>query len=129
MVRLILTYGAVLGGLALALGGLQVASILRPDLNILIAALVGAVFLVLGLVLGLSLHRRRRPEPGPGPLSPRELEVLTLVGEGRPNKVIARALAISPNTVKTHLARIFEKVGARNRTQALVRARELGILP
>ena len=129
MVRQILIYGAALGGLALALGGLQTASILHPELSSLVAALVGAVFLALGISFGLSLQGRRQVQPAAGPLSPRELEILILVGEGRPNKVIARALAISPNTVKTHLARIFEKVDAQNRTQAITRARELGILP
>ena len=129
MVRQILIYGAALGGLALALGGLQMASILHPEHSSLVAALVGAVFLALGISFGLSLQGRRQVQPAAGPLSPRELEILILVGEGRPNKVIARALAISPNTVKTHLARIFEKVDAQNRTQAITRARELGILP
>lgn len=128
MFRRIIIYGAALGGLALALGGLQVVSFLRPDFSSLVAALVGAAFLAIGIAFGVSLQRRAPVTLSAGPLSSRELEVLTLVGEGQPNKVIARALSISPNTVKTHLARIFEKVGAQNRTQAIARARELGIL-
>ena len=44
------------------------------------------------------------------------------------NKLIARRLGVSPNTIKTHAARLFEKLGARNRTDAVARARELGLI-
>jgi DNA-binding NarL/FixJ family response regulator len=52
-----------------------------------------------------------------------------MLAAGHPNKVIARQLEISPNTVKTHISRIFEKLEVANRTQAIRRARELDILP
>lgn len=61
-------------------------------------------------------------------LSGREVEVLGLLAEGCANKVVARRLGISPNTVKTHAARVFEKLAVASRTQAIARARELGII-
>jgi DNA-binding NarL/FixJ family response regulator len=54
--------------------------------------------------------------------------VLQALAEGRSNKEIAILLEISPNTIKTHVARLYEKLGARRRTEAIRRARELGIL-
>ncbi|MEM7164039.1 MAG: LuxR C-terminal-related transcriptional regulator [Planctomycetota bacterium] len=64
----------------------------------------------------------------PSVLSRREREVLHLIDEGGSNDDIARALFISTNTVKTHIRKIFEKLEVHNRTQALSRARELGLL-
>lgn len=61
-------------------------------------------------------------------LSDRELEVLALLAEGCANKLIARRLGVSPNTVKTHVARLFDKLDVTSRTQAIARARELAIL-
>ena len=61
-------------------------------------------------------------------LSAREVEVLGLLAEGCANKVVARRLDISPNTVKTHVARLFEKLEVASRTQAIARARALGIV-
>lgn len=62
-------------------------------------------------------------------ISAREYEVLDLLAAGHANKVIARRLDISPNTVKTHVAKLFEKLGVASRTQAIGKARELEILP
>ena len=61
--------------------------------------------------------------------SPRELEVLQALAAGLANKQIARQLGVSPNTVKTHVARLFDKLGAQRRTEAIRRARELGLVP
>ena len=61
-------------------------------------------------------------------LSPRELQVLRLVAEGRSNPEIARALFIGDATVKTHLLHVFEKLEVNDRTRAVTRAMELGLL-
>jgi DNA-binding NarL/FixJ family response regulator len=66
---------------------------------------------------------RRERRSGPG-FSAREQEVLELVGEGLPNKSIARKLDISEKTVKAHLTRIFRELGVDDRTQAALWARE-----
>jgi LuxR family maltose regulon positive regulatory protein len=62
-------------------------------------------------------------------LSERELDVLQLIAEGLTNREIAGRLFLSVNTIKSHNRNIFEKLGVRNRMQAVVMARELGILP
>jgi len=61
-------------------------------------------------------------------LSPRETQVLALVAQGSSNPAIAAALFLSEATVKTHLLHVFEKLGVRDRTRAVTRAMELGIL-
>lgn len=73
------------------------------------------------LLLGEGEGRPRRPE-----LSDREEEVLALVAEGLPNKLIARRLGISERTVKAHLTRIFEQLGVTDRTQAALWAERRG---
>jgi len=64
----------------------------------------------------------------PPALSPREREVLGLVADGRSNPEIGRALHIGEATVKTHLLHVFEKLGVNDRTRAVTRAMELGLL-
>ena len=63
------------------------------------------------------------------PLSQRELEVLHLVALGRTNQEIAQQLVVSRGTVKAHTAHIYRKLDVANRTEAVARARQLGILP
>jgi LuxR family maltose regulon positive regulatory protein len=63
------------------------------------------------------------------PLSQRELEVLHLIALGRTNKEIAQQLVVAPGTVKAHTAHIYRKLDVANRTEAVARARQLGILP
>jgi LuxR family maltose regulon positive regulatory protein len=63
------------------------------------------------------------------PLSEREIEVLQLIAEGLTNQEIASRLYLSLNTVKTHASNIYGKFGVRSRTQAVARARVLGVLP
>ena len=60
-------------------------------------------------------------------LTPREREVLTLVAQGKANKLIARELGISEKTVKTHLTRVFEAIGVTDRTAAALWAQRHGI--
>jgi DNA-binding CsgD family transcriptional regulator len=62
-------------------------------------------------------------------ITARELEILTLVARGFSNREIATQLFVSENTVKTHCARAFDKLGAARRTQAVQRGKELGLLP
>jgi LuxR family maltose regulon positive regulatory protein len=62
------------------------------------------------------------------PLSARELEVLALLAAGRPNRAIAGQLFISVDTVKRHVSHLFAKLGVANRTEAVARARALGLL-
>ena len=62
-------------------------------------------------------------------LSERECAVLTLIAEGLPNKSIAKNLGITVNTVRWHVANILSKLNAQNRTQAVSKSRELGIIP
>ena len=70
-----------------------------------------------------------RPEgPPPKPLARRELEVLRLVARGKTNQEIAQVLGLSALTVKTYVQRIIAKLGVSDRTQAAVRASELGLL-
>jgi LuxR family maltose regulon positive regulatory protein len=61
------------------------------------------------------------------PLSPRELEILQLIAQGKTNKEIARQLIISPGTVKAHTASIYRKLDVANRTEAVARARQFDI--
>ena len=63
------------------------------------------------------------------PLTHREVEVLTLLADGLPNKAIARRLEISDETVKFHLGSIFGKLGASNRTDAVRQALRRGLVP
>jgi LuxR family transcriptional regulator, maltose regulon positive regulatory protein len=78
-----------------------------------------------------------RPPIGPGgvvvpglvePLTARELQVLGLLADGKPNQAIAEELVVTLDTVKSHVTHIFDKLGVTNRTQAVSRARELGLL-
>ena len=62
-------------------------------------------------------------------LTPRELEILTLIAEGLSNREIGERLFVSENTVKTHSANLFSKLGARRRIQAVQFAKDAGIIP
>ena len=62
-------------------------------------------------------------------ITPRELEILEAMAAGFSNREIAARLFVSENTVKTHAARVFDKLSARRRTQAVQRAKEAGLIP
>jgi LuxR family transcriptional regulator, maltose regulon positive regulatory protein len=62
------------------------------------------------------------------PLTDRELEILHLIAEGHSNTEISRRLYLALSTVKGHNLRIFNKLQAQNRTEAVARARQLGLL-
>lgn len=61
-------------------------------------------------------------------LTPREHEILERLASGQSNKELARALDISPNTIKTHVARVYEKLEVRNRIEAIEKARLLALI-
>jgi len=69
-----------------------------------------------------------QPQPFVVPLSDRELDVIRLLADGRSNREIAAALFLAEGTVKNHVTNVLAKLGARDRTQAALRARELGLL-
>lgn len=133
----VLIYGGALAALAFALEWIDALHAMRRWPDAIYGLAVALVFAGLGLWAGRLLAPRPR-----GPtfarnraaaeslgLSARELEVLDHLAGGASNKVIARRLGISPNTVKTHLARLYEKLGGANRTEAIARARALDLLP
>jgi DNA-binding NarL/FixJ family response regulator len=62
------------------------------------------------------------------PLSPREIEILKIVATGASNREIADKLFISEGTVKNHLSSILNKLGVRDRMQAILKAKEIGII-
>ena len=132
----VVAYGALLAACTLALQGLDYRRLALAHAGEVYILLIALGFLGLGVWVGVHLFAPpRQPPVGGNPqvveslgISPRELDVLQALAEGRSNKEIAALLHVSPNTVKTHLARLFEKLGARRRTEAVHRARELGIL-
>jgi ATP/maltotriose-dependent transcriptional regulator MalT len=130
-------YGIGLGAVAWLLNWLEFRHAMRLHSTEVHAVAIALIFAAIGIWAG---HRLTPVSVRPDfvrndeaiaslGLSQRELDVLVLVAEGQSNKLIARALAISPNTVKTHVARLHEKLNAVSRTQAVSRARELEILP
>jgi DNA-binding CsgD family transcriptional regulator len=138
MSRTVILYAIALALALAALEWLQVRYMVRavsPELYIGVLALA---FTALGIWAG----RRLTPRPAAnGPfarneaairslgLTPRECEILDLLASGRSNKELARSLGISPNTVKTHVARLYEKLGVDRRIRAVEEARALALIP
>ena len=137
MLRTALIYGLALALGAGALHWLEYQIWARAHASDLYIALLAAGFLGLGIWVGVRLFR---PQQQAGALEPnlraqaslgiteREYEVLRLLASGRSNKEIAARLQLSPNTVKTHIARLYQKLEAARRTDAVLRARELGLI-
>lgn len=128
-------YGVLLGAGTLALQWLDYQRLARAHTGDIYIFLIAAAFLAIGVVLGIRAAAPRRIAFEGNPqavaalgISPRELAVLEQIAAGLSNKEIADALGVSPNTIKTHVARLFEKLGAVRRTDAIARARELGIV-
>jgi DNA-binding NarL/FixJ family response regulator len=65
--------------------------------------------------------------PAPDGLTPREVEILTLIGRGLTNPEIAETLVVSPHTIKTHINRVFTKTGSRDRAAAMRYAQAHGL--
>lgn len=133
----LLGYAALLALGTLALQWLDYQRLARLHSGDVYLFLVAAGFLALGVFVGARAFAAPPPAPFDGNpkaraalgLSERELEVLHELAAGRSNKEIAARLHVSPNTVKTHVARVLDKLDARRRTEAIRRARELGLLP
>lgn len=137
MWKTVLIYGLVLALGAVALQWLDYRLWARAHAGQLWVGLVAAGFLGLGVWVGARLFRpvaaggfeTNTPALTALGITRREHEVLGLLAAGRSNKEIARQLNLSPNTVKTHIARLYEKLEAVRRTDAVLRARELRLIP
>jgi DNA-binding CsgD family transcriptional regulator len=136
------------------LGGLLIAVLKVIEYRFLVVehslemygGLVAAVFAMLGIWLGLKLTRVKEVvkevvvvrDAQPFALdaarldalgiTPREYEILGLIAAGLSNREIAEKLFVSENTVKTHSSRLFDKLNARRRTQAVQIAKEAGLI-
>ncbi|HEY3639119.1 MAG TPA: LuxR C-terminal-related transcriptional regulator [Rhizomicrobium sp.] len=137
MWKRVIFYGVFLAAGTLALQWLDYQRLARVYPGDIYVFLIASAFLALGVFIGLKAMGNRRPAAFDGNpqaqaalrISQRELEVLKEIAAGRSTKEIAAELKVSPNTVKTHTARLFEKLGAKRRTDAIARAREVGIMP
>lgn len=120
-----------------ALGYIPKSSTAQLMLSAIKLVLAGGVYLpslLLAHDAGGSEYAPVRSAPPPARaatrgLTERQLQVLALLAEGKPNKLIARTLDITEGTVKIHLAAIFQTLGVRNRTEAVIAAQEMDLLP
>ena len=158
MKKTILLYG-LLGGVLIAVLKLVELRFLVIEHSLEIyGGIVAVIFSALGIWLGLKLTRPRETVivrevpvevrvpvpvlvPAAGPfrrndarlaelgITPRELEILEAMAAGLSNREIAERLFVSENTVKTHAARVFDKLSAKRRTQAVQLAKEAGLIP
>jgi NarL family two-component system response regulator LiaR len=145
----VLLYG-VCGGLLFAILRLTEYRFLVIEHSVEIyGGLIAALFATLGIWLGVRLTRQPQvivkevpvPVPMTGPfvcdadrlrelgITPRELEILGLIAEGLSNREIAARLFVSENTVKTHSRRLFDKLGAQRRTQAVQLGKAARLIP
>ena len=140
MRKTILIYGVAMAALIGLLKAIEYRFYIRDlSLEVYLGA-VAALFTGLGVWVGLRLTRRRVVVVTPDfqrndrelqrlGISKREYEVLELIAQGLSNQEIAEKLFVSLNTVKTHSSNLFMKLDVRRRTQAVQRAKELGLLP
>lgn len=131
-----LAYGLALAALAFILEWLDYKHSVHAWSTEFYVACIAILFVALGIWMGNRLtakprlaYARNEAAIASLGISARECEVLEMLAAGHANKVIARRLDISPNTVKTHVARLYEKLEVASRTQAIGKARELDILP
>jgi DNA-binding CsgD family transcriptional regulator len=146
--KAVLLYGLLGGALIALLQTIEYRYLVVEHSIEIYGGLVALVFVTLGIWLGLRITGRKervvvREVSVPAPatftrneekvaatgMTPRELEILELIAAGLSNKEIAERVFVSENTVKTHSSRVFEKLGARRRTQAVQKAKQLGLLP
>jgi DNA-binding CsgD family transcriptional regulator len=134
--RTVLLYAIALALAAAALQWIEYRYLARAFSFEIYLALVAVAFLALGAWAARQLTPRAAPAEfqvnqaairSIG-LTPREHEILEWLASGQSNKELARSLDISPNTVKTHLARLYEKLEVRNRVEAIEKARWLALI-
>jgi NarL family two-component system response regulator LiaR len=148
MKRHVLIYGLIGGILIAVLKWTEYRFLVIEHSIEIYGGLTAAIFAVLGIWLGLKLTGTKQrvvvkevPVPaGEQPFIPdeekrenlgitrRELEILELIAQGMSNREIAEKLYVSENTVKTHSSRVFDKLGAKRRTQAVQLGKEFGLL-
>jgi NarL family two-component system response regulator LiaR len=149
-----LIYGATGGVLIVLLRLIEFRFIVIEHSIEIYGALIAALFAAFGIWLGLKLTRKEEvvllqevevvkevPVPMSGPftvneeqlrqlgITKRELEILELIAQGLSNREIADKLFVSENTVKTHSSRLFDKLSAKRRTQAVQIGKEIGLIP
>ncbi len=137
MTRSVLTYAGAIALGAFLLHWLEYQYTVRLFSTSIYIVIIGVLFAALGVWSGLRLASREAPvpfEPNEKALdylgiSPREREVLGLLAQGHSNREIAAELFVSTNTVKSHLARLYEKLEVSRRTQAVQKARSLRLIP
>jgi len=148
MKRHVILYGLIGGILIAALKWTEYRFLVVEHSVEIYGGLIAATFAVLGIWLGLKLTGRSQtivvkevPVAAGERFIPderkredlhitrRELEILELIAQGLSNREIAGKLFVSENTVKTHSSRIFDKLGARRRTQAVQLGKQFGLLP
>ena len=150
MRKTVLVYGILGGILIAALKMVEYRYLVVEHSLEIYGGIVALIFATLGIWLGLKLTRTRevvREVPvrvevkvtGPFErneksleqlgITPRELEILQAMAAGLSNREISEQLFVSENTVKTHAARLFDKLSAQRRTQAVQRAKEAGLIP
>jgi DNA-binding CsgD family transcriptional regulator len=148
--RTIIIYGLVGGVLVAALKLVEYRFLVVEHSLEIYGGIVALIFAALGIWLGLKLTRPKErliikevpvPVRSPEPfavdqasldrlgITPREHEILRLIAEGLSNREIAERLFVSENTVKTHSSRLFDKLNAKRRTQAVQLAKEAGLIP
>ena len=144
----VLLYGVLAGILIAGLRLIEYRWLVLEHSIEIYGGLVAAVFAALGIWLGVRLTRHREKVvirevmlPAPSAfvrderkveslgLTPRELEILELMAQGLSNKEIAARAFVSENTVKTHSSRVFDKLGARRRTQAVQLGKDFRLIP
>ena len=148
MKRHVLMYGLISGILIALLRWTDYQFLVVEHSIEIYGGLIAATFAVLGIWLGLKLTAKRQtivvrevPIPAERPfilderkredlhITRRELEILELIAQGLSNREIAEKLFVSESTVKTHSSRVFDKLGARRRTQAVQLGKEFRLLP
>lgn len=134
--KLIILYALILALAAFALEWLQYQYFLKSYPVEIYIVIIAVAFALLGLWVGNRLtarppkdgfERNHAAQASLG-ITAREVEVLDAIAAGQSNKEIARALGISPNTVKTHIAHLFEKLQVKGRVRAIDAGRTLGLI-